>query len=843
MGGNRIQLLSRISVASLLVAGPAVTPSLSAAGLAQESTATPESRAQDIPGDSASGAPGDARAITFTVPIVYQQVALGDVLIETRGRDDVRIETSSLFNQVAPLLNEAGVEALTQALSGDAFVTPQRLAQIGTNIRFDQRRLSLFVGTIPSEYRPVQSLGRSSRGSNIPTLPVIEPEPVSAYLNVNLNLDYENETDFENPEVFLTGATRFGDVVVEYDGAFSGQFEDDYRFFRRGVRAVYDQPDQLRRFSAGDLRSTTLPILRTPFLGGVAVEKGRRIFDPFLPVARLGAREIFLDNQSTVEVLLNGDIYQAFQLEPGRYNLADLPVQVGANDIQLIVNDSAGRRQIIDFNFFFEPLDLVVGEEEYSIAIGAIAQNLTFEPDYSDDIGASAFYRRAFSENFVFGGGTQLSQDLQVGALTASVVPQIIPGAFDLEGAMSSGPAGTGFAFRGNYRFRSGNTFTNSRQFSINVDYESEGYQTLSDLVPVAFDLLSISANYTQGIDDRTFLNAGAVYTTIGGRSRDNATVFLDVVRRLNDRLRLTGGVEYGTSPFFDSNVGVRVGIAYALGRNTRANLDYRSRAELLRATLSRGAQDKVGSVGYDLGFTDARGQVSSDANVTYIGNRFEGRVLAQTIGQGIDSVFDEQVVRFQMGSSIAFAGDSFGIGRPINDSFALLGPDPAIGDVDVISGRNLSDNQYDARSGALGAAVQGDIISYAAQSVQYDVAGTQAGIDIGDGIFQVDPPYRSGYQITVGSAYFLSATGFLKRSDDEAFSLASGVVQSPGDEEFKPQPFFTNSAGRFAIIGLAPGGSYVIVLGSGERFQFTVPDDTTALYRLGDIVLDAETE
>jgi len=828
MGGAYKENLWRISAMPLVV-GAAILASSAAA----QAPVSPVLDLEELAPDEEEG-----DAITFTVPLVYGQRALGDVIIETSGNGPVRIETETLSQELSLLLNDAGNAALTKAIAGRAFVSPERLARIGLDVRFDQRRLSLALGVLPGEFRPIQSLGRQARQSDIPNLPVLEPEAFSSYLNVNLNLDYENQSDFDRPEFFLTGATRLGDVVVEYDGAFSGQFEEEYRFFRRGVRAVYDQADKQRRFAAGDLRATTLPILRTPFIGGLSMEKGRRIFDPFLPVARLGAREIFLDNQSNVEVLLNGEVYQTFQLDPGRYNLADLPVQVGANDIQLIVNDSAGRRQVIDFNFFFEPLDLVAGEEEYSLAVGAIAQNLTFEPEYSDNIGASGFYRRALSENLILGGGTQLSEDLQLGALTASFVPQVFPGAFDLEGAMSSGPAGTGFAFRGNYRFRSGNAFANSRQFTINVDYESAGYQTLSDLVPIEFDLLSISANYTQGINDRTFLNAGGIYTTVGGRSQSNLTVFADVVHRLNDRLRLTGGIEYGTSPFFDDNIGVRVGIAYSFGRNTRANLDYRSRADLLRATLSRGARDEVGSFGYDVGFTNARGQVSSDANVTYIGNRFEGRVLGQTIGQGVDGVFDRQTVRLQLGTSLAYAGGQFGVGRPIDDSFTVLSPDPAIGDVDVISGRNLSDNRYDARSGLLGSAVQGDIISYAGQSVQYDVAGTEAGIDIGDGVFQVDPPYRAGYAVKVGSAYFVSVTGFVKVGSEPA-ALASGLVRSPDDDAFEPQPFFTNSAGRFAIIGLAPGGRYEVTLNSGQTFELLVPQDITSLYRIGDIVIE----
>jgi outer membrane usher protein len=783
------------------------------------------------------------RALTFTVPVIFGQRALGDVLIETRGESDVRIETGSLRSEMEALLNEKGLAALDEAIAGAPFIAPEQLARAGFDVRFDMRRLSLVVGTLPGEFRPVQLLGRSARESNRSNLPILEPATFSSYLNVNLNLDYQSETEFEKPQFFLTGATRFEDLVVEYDGAFSDQFGESYRFYRRGVRVVYDQADELRRYSAGDLRALTLPILRTPFLGGVSIEKGRRIFDPFLPVARLGAREIFLDNRSNVEVLINGEIYQTFQLEPGRYDLSDLPVQVGANDIQLIVNDSAGRRQRIDFNFFFEPLDLVAGEDEYSIAIGAVAENLTFEPDYSDEIGLSAFYRRAFSENFLFGGGTQLSQDLQLGALTTAIVPQVIPGVFELEGAFSNGDAGTAFAFRGNYRFRSGNSFTDSRQFSVNVDYEGAGYQTLSDVFPVAFDLLSISANYTQSIDQDTFVNAGGIYTTVGGAAGDNTTLFVDVIHRLNNKLRLTGGVEFGTSSFFDSNFGVRVGIAMALGGGqTRANIDYRSRADLLRATVSRGAQDNVGSFGYDLGFTNARDQVSSDANFNYVGNRFEGRLLAQTIGDGFGSMFDRQAVRMQLGTSLAFADDSFGIGRPINDSFAVLTPNPAIEPLDVITGRNLYNNEYDARSGVFGGAVQGDIVSYSPQGIQFDVTGGEAGVDIGDGVVQVDPPYRSGYAIEVGSAYFASATGFLLRGSEPA-SLEGGLVRSQADKGFEAQPFFTNSAGRFAIIGLAPGGTYVVDLTSGGSFTFTVPGDTTSLYRLGNVILEASEE
>src|SRR3546814_19245008 len=90
-------------------------------------------------------------------------------------------------------------------------------------------------------------------------------------------------------------------VVLEFDGGFTEGFNDDYRFYRRAARAVYDEPESYRRWSAGDLRLDNTGMLRTPFIGGVAVEKSRRTFDPFAPTLNLGVRQIFVASPSRSE--------------------------------------------------------------------------------------------------------------------------------------------------------------------------------------------------------------------------------------------------------------------------------------------------------------------------------------------------------------------------------------------------------------------------------------------------------------------------------------------------------------------------------------------------------------
>src|SRR3546814_16393964 len=122
-------------------------------------------------------------------------------------------------------------------------------------------------------------------------------------------------------------------VVLEFDGGFTEGFNDDYRFYRRAARAVYDEPESYRRWSAGDLRLDNTGMLRTPFIGGVAVEKSRRTFDPFAPTFNLGGRQIFVASPSTVEVLVNGAPYQPPDPQPTTHSLHHLHLQHATNAI------------------------------------------------------------------------------------------------------------------------------------------------------------------------------------------------------------------------------------------------------------------------------------------------------------------------------------------------------------------------------------------------------------------------------------------------------------------------------------------------------------------------------
>ena len=276
-----------------------------------------------------------------------------------------------------------------------------------------------------------------------------------------------------------------------------------------------------------------------------------------------------------------------------------------------------------------------------------------------------------------------------------------------------------------------------------------------------------------------------------------------------------------------------------ALGGNTRASAEYRSRTDSLRANLSRGADNQVGSFGYHVGISKFGDDTQADLQLEYNANRFAARADLNSSGNSVGGVFDDQRARLQIGTSIAYAGGSVGIGRPISNSFLLAKPHPALTDQGVMSARTLSRGNYYAKSGALGSAVQGDLSPYNSQNVQFDAANPVDGFDVGDGTILVKPPYKSGYSLIVGSANYVSVIGRLADSNGPVALVTGEVRALDSADDFEMLPFFTNSSGRFGIFGLAPGKKYEVVLSDTQRkFIIEVPAEGDPVFRMETTIL-----
>jgi outer membrane usher protein len=174
-------------------------------------------------------------------------------------------------------------------------------------------------------------------------------------------------------------------------------------------------------------------------------------------------------------------------------------------------------------------------------------------------------------------------------------------------------------------------------------------------------------------------------------------------------------------------------------------------------------------------------------------------------------------------------------VGRPIYDSFAIVKGHKSLKGAAIVV--EPSPFGYTASTGKLGTATQPNISSYSERTMTVDAPTAKGGVDLGQGSFRLYPSYRSGYVLTVGSEYSITAMGRMLNEDGDPVSLVTGVATEQAHPEKQGASVFTNRDGKFGIAGLAPG-KWTIVMADDRKSTFDITIEKTAegAVRMGDI-------
>jgi outer membrane usher protein len=123
---------------------------------------------------------------------------------------------------------------------------------------------------------------------------------------------------------------------------------------------------------------------------------------------------------------------------------------------------------------------------------------------------------------------------------------------------------------------------------------------------------------------------------------------------------------------------------------------------------------------------------------------------------------------------------------------------------------------------------------AYAPSRVAYDVNNLPVGYDLGAGAFDLYPAYKSGYKLTVGSDYTVTAFGTLVDEKGEPVALLTGTAMQEGGDGAHKITVFTNRGGRFGAQGLRPGRWLLdMATDPATRYLLDVPKDAVGLVKL----------
>lgn len=773
------------------------------------------------------------KAVVLTVPVKDAGNYLGDIPVQIDPDDVLSFPAARIIQLLSESLAPDVLESLRTSFRDRTQINPQDFAPLGIGVSYDPRTLELQF-SIPTERRAsrsvsVSALDRSSVGE------LLKPASFSAYVNLRGSADLVEdgfEEGFRQPVMLLDGAVRLGPVVAETDGIWQpGVRGADYQ--RLGSRLVFDDTKHLVRISAGDLETQARGFQSAPDIAGISLFRSYSVLNPQQIVRPRGDRAFRLDRASTVDVLVNGQQVRRLPLAPGNYNLRDFPFTQGGNDIRLNILDDTGRTEVVQFNLFVDQTQLGKGLSEFGVYLGVKSPLGLRGPDYTNDWIGSGYFRRGLTDWLTLGGNFQADANSRMGGVEAVLGTRIGTFGTNLSFSKVDG-IGSGHAFNATFQRLIQRPSGLGDTFNLFVEQRSRRFAPVSFFLPDNPYKYEVGGGYNHAFSASFFAGVDARFSKGRSGRPDVHNYRLSGGWRLTGRATLNAEVRYQEDTLGKDFSGF-FSLIVRLGRYSTVRSEFDTRDKRFRSSYQTLGGSGVGSynVTGDVERSDNGAGVSVNAN--YFANRAElGFSHFGTYTRGFGDSINQRST-FRVGTSLALADGAVSIGRPIFDSFAIVKPHRSLKSADVVI--DASPYGSAANTGQLRAGTMPSLPSYAERTVPLDVRNAPPGTDIGQGSFRVFPKYRSGYVVTVGSDYNVTALGTMLDVDGQPVALVSGSATELAHPERGAQTVFTNRQGRFGATGLAPGKWKIEMLDAARStFEIDIPNDASGVIQLGSI-------
>lgn len=277
----------------------------------------------------------------------------------------------------------------------------------------------------------------------------------------------------------------------------------------------------------------------------------------------------------------------------------------------------------------------------------------------------------------------------------------------------------------------------------------------------------------------------------------------------------------------------------------------YDSFTDTARADWNYAQDGRSESVSTSASVMRTSGREAAGGNITYFGNRGEiaarhDVTAAQAEREGTQSATESRS-QLRFGTALVYGDGYMALSRPVNNSFALFVPHPAIADYPIginPRGRTGKEARYETKiDGSMPAAVP-DLTPYIYRTFRIDASRLPPGFDAGEGSYTVYPGYRSGTVIRLGSDANVMIDGTLVFHDGAPVALQAGSISLLAEPDALPQAFFTNRAGRFRIDKLKPGRYAVQIFSApGATLLVDIPEGAAGPTPIGVLVLPATPE
>ena len=763
-------------------------------------------------------------------------------------------EVETLMEDGAPLFSRAGLEAilasflteesLSEFLGYDGDFTYEYIASHSQSARFDSNELKLYL-EFPARSLPtgvISIRGESSRTSlgSYAVMGSMELEPArfSFVSNVNLtaNAQHDRNFVFGSYGVSLSFSNTFSMLNATFSLPLSVSYDkwSGVSFSVGNLYGYKDFPDESLRLSFGGVGSYGFSSGR-PF--GVTLEKSYS-FGNRSAMQHQYSQTIELEEDSMVEVFINGRSVYNQKRWFGIYLLRDFIFTQGVNDVTVVIHplsmgDDTSRDKTLVFSQDYDTSLLAKGDDTWRIGMAV--------PVGGGASGLGLFWEQTVGFSHVYTQSHHLSISMQSLDGVQSVAARA-----SISSLLATGIGSTRFNLSGSLNSVDGAVSDPQLSGSVSQAFFDASLKPLSLSLAFSLGLRSSSVSLNSSYSFRlgrlslgTGLSASYSTGTSGGAFDARASLSLS--------MPLTSGFNVSLSSSIDSSFSANatLTVSKSFDRRTSMNASTAFGTEK-KPSLNASLSHNVGRSNFGLAvggfnFEDLLGH-SLNASWTY-----RGGLASISLREQVSNRYSMFGTSLLVSTSFAFADGHFAMASSVGGPFLIVSPESKARNLGVSASYALNSNPT-ALEKTFGNFLYTGLSLYTPNNVFVSITQGEL-LSSNASLYRMTPYAMQGFVASIPYEVLTTATGvvsihgkalasysspvyMIRTADDEADALADG---NPSVEVVDSAYVFTDDAGRFVLSELK-AATYMFDLnidGLHYAVVFDVPESVDAGYVL----------
>jgi len=437
------------------------------------------------------------------------------------------------------------------------------------------------------------------------------------------------------------------------------------RAIRLDSAYTFADVNSLRRYTLGDFITSGLSWNRPFHIGGAQIRSDFSMRPDLItfPLPTLtGSAAV----PSTVDVLVNGNLVASNQVDPGPFEVQQLPVITGAGTITMTMTNAMGQQVSVTQPFYGGSTLLAPGLQTFSGQVGLVRRNWSADSDNYGKIAGTAYYRRGLTQKFTVEAAAEGTPGaFMAGGGGAMVLGRFGAVNFDLAASRGSGKLGGLFSVGAQHigtRFNLGGT----------AIFANRDYRDVASMNDTGIPRKQLSA-FT-GLNLRHFGSAGVAYAGVdqdaspsqapGTPSEHSHIVTANYSTQFHH-------ISFYATEFksLDSggSSGFQAGFTIPLGRRRSASFSGSSTGNG-QAQVQQSAV-RVGDLGYQ-GYISAGDSTHEFGQVQY-------KSPVGLFSAGVDHTAEQTTVRLESQGAVSLVDKGLFPSNTIYDSFAVVDTSP----------------------------------------------------------------------------------------------------------------------------------------------------------------------